>query len=410
MATKTTTPVSQKRSGNPTGCLVLFGLIFLLAGLGAFFFTFLTPLLQIQAAQNWKPVAATIISSSVGSNRDSDGDTTYRVEVQYSFPFNGQTYYGNTYQFGANGSSNATEKNAIVAKLPPGTKITCYVNPANPNQSVINPSMNRDLWPGLFSLIFVAVGAGIIIAGIKSGKSGAVRAGAQSWQPKSTMGSGAMGSGGAVERMPQSAIPTAAGGPVTLKPRTTRFGGFCGLLVFSVFWNGIVGVFLASAFFGKSGSFPIFMWLFLTPFILVGIIMIGATFHQFLAMFGPKVELTVSQAQVPLGSSININWKLSGRQNVTKFQIFLEGREEATYRRGTDTYTDKNTFCVLDVTNTLSSVTQGDATVQIPIATMHSFEARNNKILWQLVVKGEIPIWPDIKDEYPIVVLPVNFS
>jgi hypothetical protein len=37
---------------------------------------------------------------------------------------------------------------------------------------------------------------------------------------------------------------------------------------------------------------------------------------------------------------------------------------------------------------------------------MHSFAARNNKITWTLRVRGEIPKWPDIDDEYPVHVAP----
>jgi hypothetical protein len=428
MPTKTTAPVSQKRNANPTGCLVLFGLVFLLVGLGGFFATFLRPLWQIQAAKSWTPITCVINSSQVGSTRDSDGDTTYHVEVEYSFPFNGQTYHGNTYQFGSSGSGDATDKNAIVAKLPPGTRILCYVNPANPNQSVINPTMSGETWFGLFTLIFVAVGAGIMIAGVKMRRAGQGTHGETNWRPK----------GAVIDYDRQSSVPLSGasstasdlspfqarsdvspydnssatrssnavgGGPVTLKPRASRVGAFFGLLLVSLFWNGIVSVFLVQLF-NKTGSFEILMGLFLIPFVLVGLGLIGATIYQFIAMFGPKVTLTVSQSEVPLGGALNIDWKLNGRQNVTNLQIFLEGREEATYRRGTDTYTDKNTFCVLDVADTMSAVTQGNGTVQIPTGTMHSFEARNNKILWQLVVKGQIPIWPDIKEEYPIVVLP----
>jgi hypothetical protein len=381
---------------------------------------------QIQMAKSWMPITCVINSSRVGSTRDSDGDTTYHVEVEYSFPFNGQTYHGNTYQFGSAGSSNATDKNAIVAKLPPGTRILCYVNPANPNQSVINRAMSGETWFGLFTLIFVVVGAGIMIAGVKMSRAAQGTHGETNWRPK----------GAGIDSDRQAVVPLSGasstasdlsafqarsdispydnssitgspnavqGGPVTLKPRASRVGAFFGLLLVSLFWNGIISVFLVGLLTRTSG-FELFVGLFLVPFVLIGLGLIGATIYQFIAIFGPKVTLTVSQAEVPLGGTLNIDWKLSGWQNVTNLQIFLEGREEATYRRGTDTYTDKNTFCVLDVTDTMSTVTQGS--VQIPANTMHSFEALNNKILWQLVVKGQIPIWPDIKEEYAIVVVP----
>jgi hypothetical protein len=36
---------------------------------------------------------------------------------------------------------------------------------------------------------------------------------------------------------------------------------------------------------------------------------------------------------------------------------------------------------------------------------MHSFAAKNNKIVWTLHVRGEIPRWPDVDDEFPFTVL-----
>ena len=392
MATKTTKPISEKRNANPTGCLVIFGLIFLLAGLGSFYAAVLRPISQVNAAKSWTPITATITSSQIASSSDSDG-TTYRVAIEYSFPFNGRAYFGNQYSFAPGSSSNYSSKQAIVAGLPVGAQTTIYANPANPHESVINRGATSDLWLGMFTLIFVVAGLGIILLGLFSGRNAkGSYSKAQTWQP---------------QKVPViSAAPVAnLSGPVTLKPRTSKATAFIVMLIFGLFWNGIVFFFLAQTI-RKPGGIEVFLGLFMIPFVLVGIAMIGATIHQFLALFGPKVELTVSQAQVPLGGAIKVNWKLNGKQNVTKLQIYLEGREEATYRRGTDTYTDKNTFCVLDVTDAMSQPQGGEGMVQIPAGTMHSFEASNNKILWQLVVKGEIPIWPNIKEEYPLVVLP----
>jgi hypothetical protein len=41
---------------------------------------------------------------------------------------------------------------------------------------------------------------------------------------------------------------------------------------------------------------------------------------------------------------------------------------------------------------------------------MHSFVASRNEIQWKLRVKGTIGFWPDVKDDYPIVVLPSQRS
>lgn len=37
---------------------------------------------------------------------------------------------------------------------------------------------------------------------------------------------------------------------------------------------------------------------------------------------------------------------------------------------------------------------------------MHSFEADNNKILWNLDVHGDIKKWPDVKESFKITVVP----
>ena len=49
----------------------------------------------------------------------------------------------------------------------------------------------------------------------------------------------------------------------------------------------------------------------------------------------------------------------------------------------------------------------GEAAVEIPEDTMHTFRGQSNQILWHLTVKGDIPRWPDVDDEWEIEVLPL---
>jgi hypothetical protein len=88
--------------------------------------------------------------------------------------------------------------------------------------------------------------------------------------------------------------------------------------------------------------------------------------------------------------------------------IELEGREEATYRRGTSSVTDREVFASFGVVEQLAPAIQaiGKGRVTIPARTMHSFDAPNNKIVWVLHVRGEIPSWPDSDDEFPLTVVP----
>jgi len=67
--------------------------------------------------------------------------------------------------------------------------------------------------------------------------------------------------------------------------------------------------------------------------------------YSFIGLFSPRVKLTVSSASALPGAKIQLNWTLHGQvRRVPRLQIYLEGREEATYTRGTSSCTDKAVF------------------------------------------------------------------
>ncbi|MHC4886361.1 MAG: hypothetical protein ACYTGH_14885, partial [Planctomycetota bacterium] len=84
------------------------------------------------------------------------------------------------------------------------------------------------------------------------------------------------------------------------------------------------------------------------------------------------------------------------------------GEESATYTQGTNTRTDTETFLELPLHESPSIQPGGDAEGLLPLDTMHSFEAENNKIEWSIQVTGEIPWWPDIDESFPVTVLPLR--
>jgi hypothetical protein len=88
--------------------------------------------------------------------------------------------------------------------------------------------------------------------------------------------------------------------------------------------------------------------------------------------------------------------------------VTLEGREEATYRRGTDTTTARSVFARVKVGSgdRYGNLQRGSAPIEVPADAMHSFTAPNNKIVWLLKVHGEIALWPDVSEELPLEVLP----
>jgi hypothetical protein len=199
-------------------------------------------------------------------------------------------------------------------------------------------------------------------------------------------------------------------GPVTLKAKTSRKAMFVGGILFAAFWNGIVSVFVWQAIESwRRGSPEWFLTIFLIPFVLIGLLLIGFVGYAFLQLFNPRVTLTADPGVVAVGGAFALQWRVEGRvTRLDKLTLTFEGREEVTYRRGTSTVTEKNVFA----RHTLASVTNamdmrsGRVEGTVPAESMHSFEAPSNKIVWLITVQADIPNWPDIREEYPFTVLP----
>ena len=110
-----------------------------------------------------------------------------------------------------------------------------------------------------------------------------------------------------------------------------------------------------------------------------------------------------------LGETIEIEWEVRGNcDRMTRFAILLEGREEATYRRGTRTTTEKSIFESIELVAMTrgKDMRRGRVKASIPAGSMHTFKSNSNKFIWQLHVQGEIPRWPDVNEEYEIEVKP----
>jgi len=176
------------------------------------------------------------------------------------------------------------------------------------------------------------------------------------------------------------------------------------MAIFAVIWNAVV----AMMFVGMDGERPPAFFRFL--FLGIGLIILWGAINQFLKLFNPKTIITFDRPP-RIGSDVRLQWRMEGQvTRVRKLAISIAGTESASYRRGTDTVTDRHVFFELELMSTDNPVQMehGQVVVQIPINLMPSFDARNNKITWKLVVTGDIPRYPDISDEYSLTVLPAT--
>jgi hypothetical protein len=380
-------PVSERhRTGaGATIGLRLFGAIFMCVGGGLLYVMLVRPMMKEAAAASWPQVPCEITSSRVASHRGSKGGSTYSVEIRYRYDFKGRSYNGTRYNFDTGNSSSRGWRDAAVAKHPAGTKTLCYVNPEDPIEAVLSVQSSPDRWFGLIPGVFLVVGLFIFLKAPAMTNRNASRTGLPSEALR------------ILSRDP-------ATGEVELKPASSPLTGFIVLLIIALFWNGVVwGILLTM---GKGEFFP---RIFLGIFALIGGGIGAGVVYQFLALFNPRPILTASAQVVPLGGTLGVRWRFTGNvRRLVRFTMVLEGREEATYRRGTSTTTDRNVFAILPLIDTSDRVQipGGSAKVTIPRELIHTFTAPNNKIVWTLRVAGDVPRWPDVGAEFPITVLP----
>ena len=396
MATK---PLSSRQStGTPSGCLALFFAIFLIVGAGAFYFTFVRAMARLFAARAWTETTCTVLSSQVAESSDSDG-TTYRPEIVYVYTVDGRPYQADRYDFAGVWSSGRSGKEEIVAGYPPGARVACWYDPNEPAQAVLFRGFAPSYLFGLFPLIFLLVGGGGLVWVLRSRR--------QARQTAMTPVTAA----GPASPFGVEPPPGAGLGPLELRSTLSPVGKAVGLGFVAAFWNGIVSVFLWQVVASwKSGQPNGCLTAFLVPFVLVGLGLIFAFFRQLLVLFNPRPLLTLSPGVLAPGETAYLQWRFAGAAGrVRRLQIVFEGREEARYRRGTSTYTDRETFASVKVLDTTQpfEIANGSTGFAVPAGAVPSFAATHNKVVWSLKVQCEIPAWPDSEEEYEVVVRPM---
>lgn len=392
-------PVSASPRLTSRLLLVLFfgvffatGMLFLILMVGA-------PMVNVARAARWQATPCVVVDSKLRSHGDSDSGTTYKVNILYEYQVQGRTYRSNRYGFFSAASSGRSGKEAIVRRHPPGRQRVCWVNPADPTHAVLDRTMSSWAWLGLFPLIFVAVGAIGLISTLGRQRSDA--ASPSRWLPKARARP--------LRGLGVTPLP-GSDGPVVLRPAISLPARLAGAIFLALFWNGIVSIFVTIAV--KSwinGRGEICLSVFILPFVAIGLFFIGMIFREILSLTNPRVQLTLSHGQMRPGQSIEVTWELSGRYDrISRLRIWLEGTEEATYQRGTTTTSDKHVFARIQVvdTSSLLEIRTGRRPLTVPADTMHSLSTGNNKIVWALRVKGEISRWPDLSQDFELLVSP----
>jgi len=250
---------------------------------------------------------------------------------------------------------------------------------------------STDLRLALLPLTLVLVGGAGVYYGFFRRRGGRAR----------PMSSGRRGS------LPYTRAPSGSE-PATLRPKTTRTRQAVTTIIFALLCGAYVFLFVYRITDIRSrGGSVWFISLFGVFWAGMGILLVVGAIFQLLQLVNPHATIKVSSPVVAVGDELTIDWSIDRVAKLRSFTIDLEGREEATYQSGRSKYTERKVFATLSVTSQIppALAPAGSARIVIP-ATMHSFDARNNKVVWVLRVRGDIRHWPDSDDQFPITLAP----
>ncbi len=141
----------------------------------------------------------------------------------------------------------------------------------------------------------------------------------------------------------------------------------------------------------------------------IGVFCLITLVYNFLILFNPRPEVTVSSKAVPLGDKLRLTWVINGRiDRMESLQVRLRGIEEVTYKGASELTTVTSTFysmLVYEASDRLA-IAEGNLWIDIPSDTMPTFDWHNKKVLWDFQFQGKISRSADLDESFRIIILP----
>lgn len=187
-----------------------------------------------------------------------------------------------------------------------------------------------------------------------------------------------------------------------------------GVGMFAALWNTVLVVLGINAGIDLLGGRTDWLLLgLLVPFAVVGIAGI-IIFSRRLVIATAIGTTQVEIGGQPLrpGATYDVLLAQGGTGTLDSLDLTLEAEEQATFRLGTDTRTERLVVLRQPVAAwqavQLSPGTRFEArvTMTIPATAMHSLTTEHNAVRWMLVVRGTPARWPAFVRTFPLVVFP----
>lgn len=189
-----------------------------------------------------------------------------------------------------------------------------------------------------------------------------------------------------------------------------------GLGLFALLWNTVLIVLAITA--GADllgGRLDWLLLVVLVPFAAVGITGIVLFIRQLvLTSAVGTTQLEISEHPLRPGGTYEVHLAQAGSGTFRDLSVTLELEEQATFRQGTDTRTERlvvwrgavQSWQGIQVAP--GTFFEARATLSVPPSAMHSFVSEHNSVSWRVVIHGRPARWPAFSRGFPVVVYPAE--
>ena len=141
--------------------LASIGLVLAAGGL-LFTWVLWTAWQRAEETRRWLPAPCRILSARVSSERPTpNSNPAYRAEIRYRYQHQGQAYTGSRIKRVDAASQHEDRVRQKLEAYPVGRDSTCYVNPAQPAEAVLQHDTRAPLYSIWFPILFVVGGLGM---------------------------------------------------------------------------------------------------------------------------------------------------------------------------------------------------------------------------------------------------------
>jgi hypothetical protein len=425
---------SKRMQQQSSGCGWAFsGLFFLMGCASLVMLVWVFLLLDWRANNRYLPNSCVVLDRRLASTMSEPGPEggtprpVYHPEIKIRYEVGGRKYEVWTYDAIAMFYPNKAAQQAIVDNFQVGANYPCWYDPDRPEKAIL---VRGHAWAP-YVLLIVPIGF-LVIGGIgirHSWQNRTKTAHRRGLGPAPRAGQAMPGTDPDRPGVPVLDLSQSPGRtlPYRLPSSTRPSRNLLGCLFFTLFWNGITAPFVVIVFAshrgwgGVAGIGKWIMTLGITPFVLVGLMLIGllitAAVKEVLVALavGPTTVEASAHPLIP-GECCELLLSQSGRRalKMNSFTVLCICEEEAKGGQGENRKATTRRVFEEAIIAQVGFEVQADrpfevrGDLRVPPGAMHSFLAVYNEVRWKLVVRGDVAGWPNFERAFPIIVQPAK--